>query len=154
MGEQVNYKRNLLFRKNRAKLHLSNYQNKILDLFKISPDDINFLTLEESDKIRKYNFTGRIETIRYKNDEFDIKASMLNICRNYTSPWFVFIDDDWKYCGCFEIDDLSCLNDDFKFGGMISDDIVFINKNCSIKIVYDCFEMDNNHFIDCEMFKN
>ena len=58
MDEKLIYKKNLLIRKNKSKLYLNSYRHNILELFKISPDDICFLTLEESDVIRKHNFNG------------------------------------------------------------------------------------------------
>ena len=51
MDKKLVYKKNLLIRKNKSKLYLDNYRHKIWELFKISPDEIYFLTLEESDKM-------------------------------------------------------------------------------------------------------
>ena len=104
MDEKLIYKKNLLIRKNKSKLYLGKYRHKILELFKISPDEIYFLTLEESDAIRKHSFNNSgIVNIRYENAEIDIRKSILNICENNTEPWYVFIDDDWKYCGGIRI---------------------------------------------------
>ena len=82
MDKKLVYKKNLLIRKNKSKLYLDNYRHKILELFKISPDEIYFLTLEESDAIRKHSFNNSgIVNIRYENAEIDIRKSILKIIR-------------------------------------------------------------------------
>ncbi len=154
MNEELRHKKNMLIRKNESKLLLHNYMQKISDLLNISSSDFFFLTLEESDSIRKTYFKNEEDIIRYEISSIEIKSVLLDLFGSNNDAWYVFIDDDWEYCGGIQIDNLQYLNAKFKFGKLITDDIVFINTDLKTKVVFDCFEMNNQYFVECEIFYN
>jgi len=150
------YKKELLFRKNKSKFFLHGYVEKILNLLSITPSDIMFLSLEESDSIRNFKFKSEINKSRYCAENFDLKDTLLKILGkdSNTDHYYLFIDQDWEYCGGIQVNKLNLINSNFKFGDIILDDIVFIRADFKIKIIFDCYEMNNQYIVECETFVN
>jgi len=78
---------------------------------------------------------------------------ILNSIRVYRGGYYVFIDDDWKYCGCFLIESLSLLNTSFVFGTKIINGVFFISADLKNTIDLDYFEEDNAFYIDKRILK-
>jgi hypothetical protein len=153
MNEELIYRKELLIRKNRCKEFYEKYIKKINSLF-IDIEYIKFLSLEESDKIRKTIFENKAHTKRYDaSNKNDLNNLMQNL-KNCKGSYYVFIDHDWEYCGCFQVNSLEILREDFRFDNYITDDIVFIEKTFFSKTILDYYEMDNQFFIDYEVYKS
>ncbi|MDU8925639.1 hypothetical protein RYD26_12185 [Pasteurellaceae bacterium LIM206] len=144
-------KRELLFRKNQSRLYIENYLLKIQSLIKKECKDIEFLPLETTYEIREKLLgkkrNGKI--IDFQGDELN---KIISKIKEDQGEFYVFIDDDWKYCGCFLIDSLEFINDDFSLG-KITDSIQFIDKQFTRRIELDFTVINNNFEIEYSDFK-
>lgn len=126
------YRRELLFRRNKGKLIFDRYTTKISSLFLIDISTINFLSLEESDKIRKspFNYLQMKSVVEMSEP---LMSKLTKELKKLGGAYYVFIDDDWEYCGCFQIKSLNLIKDTFRFGLDVSDDLVLINESITQK---------------------
>jgi hypothetical protein len=153
MNEELKYRKELLIRKNRCREFHGKYIKKINDLLFIDIESIKFLSLEESDNIRKTICGYKVSTKKYDaSNENNLKYLIQNLKENKGS-YYIFIDHDWEYCGCFQINSLGILREDFTFSNYITDDIVFIEDTFFSKLILDYYEMDNQFFIDYEIYE-
>ena len=140
-----------MFRRNKGKLIFDRYTKKISSIFSIDISMINFLSLEESDMIRKYPFNY----FQMKSDvemSESLMSKLTKQLKKLGEAYYVFIDDDWEYCGCFQISSLNLIKDTFRFGLDISDNLVFINESITQKIVLDYYEMNNKYYLESEIY--
>lgn len=146
------YKRELIYRRGNGKSILNTYKEKIFSLFNIHDDDITFLTLQETDEIIRSQKENRKE---YSKEKFSVNDSTIifNSIRVCCGEYYIFIDDDWKYCGCFLINSLSLLNTEFVFGTKIINGVFFISVDLKNTIDLDYYEEDNIFYIEKRILK-
>jgi hypothetical protein len=150
----LQYKKELLIRKNRGEQIYDKYLNKITNLFSIDKKNIIFIPLEESDLIRKKNITNKLSVVSYAVSNPDIYHKIIQEIKKTGGSYYVFIDHDWEFCGCFQISSLNSLKDSFRFGKLITDDIVLIESSFLSKIAIDYYEMNSLFFIDVTFYDN
>lgn len=137
-------RRELLFRKNKGKQLLDDYRKKIDSFIHTDKLWLDLLSLEESDGIRKAVLGKKRKGQLADCDVEDLHQIIENLrCEN--GGYYVFIDEDWKYCGGFFIDDLSVIKEDFTFG-TITDDLVLIKKELNRRIEISYIE-DNGKYV-------
>jgi hypothetical protein len=154
MNEELKYRKELLIRKNRCREFHGKYIKKISSLLFIDVVNIKFLPLEESDSIRKKFFENKVYTKKYDTSDKNDLNGLIQKIKDSKGSYYIFIDHDWEYCGCFQINSLGIFREDFTFGSYITDDLVFIEDTFSSKIILDYYEMNNQYFIDYEIFKS
>jgi hypothetical protein len=152
MEIELKYRKELLIRKNKCKEYYGQYLRKIADLFPIDITKFKFLSLEESEYIRKKKIERKIHTKRYNASSKSDLNDLIQKLKGCKGIYYIFIDHDWEYCGCFQIENLEMINENFKFGNYITDNLVFIEDTTLSKIILDYYEMDNQFFIDYEEY--
>ncbi|CCJ90716.1 hypothetical protein BN132_2644 [Cronobacter turicensis 564] len=75
---------------------------------------------------------------------------MLQLKKSFGSC-YVFLDDDWCYCGAFSVPSLQELNENFLFGDEVLNDVLFISMDLRQSISLDYYEMNNVYYIDVTM---
>ena len=146
-------RRELLFRKNKGKLFIDNYIRKITDLINIDINSIKFEGVEESERIR-YLFYDKNKTYQkcgssnLINSENVTKEILITIKENAQNNCYVFIDRDWEYCGCFLLEDIKLLKENFIFGNSITDDIYLIDNEYKHIYHLDYYEEKDSCYID------
>jgi hypothetical protein len=150
MNMELKYRKELLIRKNRCREFYEKYLKKIDDLLLIDTEGIKFLSLEESDFIKTQEISNEIYTKKYNAFE---KGDLIRQLKENQGSYYIFIDHDWEYCGCFQVYNLKTINDSFAFGNYITDDIVFIENSFSSKIRLDYYEMNNLFYIDYDIYR-
>ncbi|EJW2002032.1 hypothetical protein QB794_004439 [Salmonella enterica] len=146
------YKRELIYRRGNGKSILDAYKEKILSLFNINYDDITFLSLQQTDEII---YSQRKNRKQYSKEKFPANDLMIifNSIRACCGGYYIFIDDDWKYCGCFLVNSLSLLNAEFVFGTKIINGIFFISADLENTIDLDYYEENNVFYIEKRILK-
>ena len=150
----LQYKKELLYRKSKSKQIYERYKKKIKDLLLISERDITFISLEKSDLIRMKDIGNKYFFVKHDVSTHDIYSEIIKDLKKKEGSYYVFIDHDWEYCGCFQIDSFAYLKNDFSFGNLITDDIVFIEKSFISKISIDYYEMNNKFYIDMTFYNS
>lgn len=138
------YKRDLIYRRGNGKSVLNGYKEKITSLFLIDAEKISFLSLEETDDVilKKPKERHEVSKVRFFPNDTN---KILSEIRVSEGGYYVFIDDDWRYCGAFFIHSLIFLRDDFRFGEKINNNIFFISRDLKSLIDLDYSE-DNGEF--------
>jgi hypothetical protein len=154
MDKELKYRKELLIRKNRCKEFHGKYLMKISNLFLVDTTEIKFLSLEESDLIKKKDINHKICNKRYIASNKSDLNSLTELLKNTKGSYYVFIDHDWEYCGCFIINSLDIINENFMFEDYVTDDIVFIENSFLSKIRLDYYEMNNEFYIDYEIYND
>lgn len=150
--EESKYKREIMFRKNKGKQEIDIYRRKISSLFSVDINSIQLLSLEDSDIIRRTTFKRKSQAIDQKiSDSYWL--SILQDIKLLPEEYYVFIDNDWEYCGCFKAF-MGLLNETFKFGQEITDDLVLISSSLDRKIALDYYEMNGNFYIEYDRYEN
>ncbi len=149
MELNLEYEKQLLFRRNKGRRVIDSYLSKIDTLFCVDSSQIEFISLKDSDSIMNNSTKIKETSITYTHQ--DLKKILLEIIETKGS-YFVFIDHDWKYCGCFHLDSLNIINVNFKFGTLITDSIVFIEKSLNKRIWLDYYEMNGEYYIDFDIY--
>ncbi|MCG8707911.1 hypothetical protein JHU04_001109 [Brenneria sp. 4F2] len=145
------YKRELIYRRGNGKRFLTRYKEKIFSLFQCDPEEVTFLSLEETDAII---FKKPKERLKLSEESFSATdcGKMLDRLRECSSEYYVFIDDDWRYCGAFSIITMRLLKNDFIFGELIENNIFFISKDLRKLIDLDYFEFCGFFYIEMNVF--
>lgn len=141
------YKKELLYRKVNGKRFIGDYISKVTSLFLVNENDLEFMSLEDTDEILSFS-----KEINFKDERIKLLphelSGFLRGLKNDNSSYYVFIDEDWKYCGSFVIPSLFLLNERFTFGKEIINDILLISTDLSKIISLDYYEVNNKYFID------
>jgi hypothetical protein len=153
-GDFLQYKKELIYRKNQSKQIYERYIKKINNLLLIDEKKITFISLEESDSIRMKEISNNYFFVRHDISTHGIYSEIIQDLKNKAGSYYVFIDHDWEYCGCFQMNSLGFLKDKFRFGNLITDDIVFIESSFISKISIDYYEMNNKFYIDIAFYNN
>ncbi|MQL46543.1 MULTISPECIES: hypothetical protein [Photorhabdus] len=141
------YKKELLYRKANGKHIIKNYISKVTSLLCIKESNLTFMELKDTDDVLSISgkSKGTDEKTRLTPQELH---GFLKELKNDDTPYYIFIDDDWTYCGSFLISSLCSLNENFKFGEKIINDILFISKDFKKNISLDYYEVNRTYFID------
>ena len=138
------YKRALLFRKAQGNVYRNEYFNKINAFTNESIAADKFISLEETDYIIKAidnkEVTSRLK-VRVNHYQ-----ELVNFIEEKTSglSFYLLIDEEWKFCGAYRINDGIC--NSYDFDELRSDEIKIISYNLSFLIQID---YDSNE-IECE----
>ncbi|QIX16438.1 hypothetical protein [Burkholderia multivorans] len=147
------YRKELLYRKATGKRMLSDYLEKVVSLFP-AQDRSEIISLEETDAALDrfkaastllHQETGRISTTELHAE--------LSVVKGRQGGFFVFIDDDWKYCGMLLVRSMGGLNVGIEFGDKILNDIVFMSADMSFAISFDYFEVAGSHLIEVKRWQ-
>ncbi len=142
------YQREILYRRGNCKRNINKYSSKIESFALVCVQQLEFLGLEESDRI--FNcFSGveQLHTIKAVGlAPKEINAIIRGIKNEYAGLFYIFIDTDWEYCGTFCLDS-NLIRADFHFSE-ITDDIILISKDLSKRINLEYYEHRGNFFID------
>ncbi|PQX92474.1 hypothetical protein C5930_18165 [Cronobacter sakazakii] len=141
------YKKELLYRKARGKIIYESYKIKIASLFKMEPDCLTFLDLETTDNILSKSNAFDTRKTKKKLDIKDLKPYILEL-KKILGPHYVFLNEDWIYCGAFTVPSLQELNEDFHFDNEILNDVLFISMDLRQSISLDYYEMNGVYYID------
>ncbi|EIX4100208.1 hypothetical protein RA241_004270 [Cronobacter sakazakii] len=143
----MQYKKELLYRKAKGKIIYESYKAKIASLFKMEPDFLSFIGLESTDNILYKSNAFDIRQTKKRLDVKDLSLYLLQLKKSFGSC-YVFLDDDWCYCGAFSVPSLQNLNEHFLFGDEILNDVLFISMDLRQSISLDYYEMNNVYYID------
>lgn len=146
----VQYKKELLYRKAKGKMIYELYKAKIASLFKMEPDFLSFIDLEATDNILYKSNAFDTRQTKKRLDVKDLSLYMLQLKKSFGSC-YVFLDDDWCYCGAFSVPSLQELNENFLFGDEVLNDVLFISMDLRQSISLDYYEMNNVYYIDVTM---
>lgn len=141
------YKKELLFRKASGKRLAKDYVSKIVSLFSVDENSLVFMGLEETDEVLFSSCETKVKDERVKVLQHEL-GDFLKELKNDNSSYFVFIDEDWKYCGSFIISSLCLLNENFSFGKEVINDVLFISTDFKKSISLDYYEINGIFFID------
>lgn len=152
------YKKELLIRRAHGVNILSSYLKKISSVFKINESQIELLSLFNSDNIffnKEYNKNYLIvekKEFFLINNDFPYSFLKKELFRK---SFFVFMDDDWKYCGAF------LLPDDFdfylRFGSetdQIGEEISIISSDQNLRILLDYTKERDNIFLEYTLYRD
>jgi len=143
----VQYKKELLYRKAKGKIIYESYKAKIASLFKMELGFLSFIDLEATDNILYKSNAFDTRQTKKRLDVKDLSLYMLQLKKSFGSC-YVFLDDDWCYCGAFSVPSLQELNENFLFGDEILNDVLFISMDLRQSISLDYYEMNNVYYID------
>ncbi|EPO1792827.1 hypothetical protein ACT7BH_004270 [Cronobacter turicensis] len=143
----VQYKKELLYRKAKGKIIYESYKAKIASLFKMELGFLSFIDLEATDNILYKSNAFDTRQTKKRLDVKDLSLYMLQLKKSFGSC-YVFLDDDWCYCGAFSVPSLQELNESFLFGDEILNDVLFISMDLRQSISLDYYEMNNVYYID------
>ncbi|EGT4374143.1 hypothetical protein AUM47_22105 [Cronobacter malonaticus] len=143
----VQYKKKLLYRKAKGKIICESYKAKIASLFKMEPGFLSFIDLEATDNILYKSNAFDTRQTKKRLDVKDLSLYLLQLKKSFGSC-YVFLDDDWCYCGAFSVPSLQDLNENFLFGNEILNDVLFISMDLRQSISLDYYEMNNVYYID------
>jgi len=141
------YKKELLYRKVNGKSLAKDYVSKIISLFSVDENSLVFMGLKETDEVLSSSCEIKMKDLKIKVLQHEL-GGFIKRLKNDNSPYYVFIDEDWKYCGSFTIPSLSLLNENFMFGDKIINDILFISTDFKKSISLDYYELNGKFFID------
>ena len=138
------YKRALLFRKAQGNVCRKQYFNKIHSFTNECVEVDNFLDLEETDCIIN-NIKNR-EIISRSKIEISYYKDLVGIIEEKTAklPFYLLIDEEWKFCGAYKASDK--LAENYDFDKLNSDEIRIIACDFSFQIQID-YDSDE---IECE----
>ena len=123
------------------------YLSKVNSLVCCNVDALDFLSLEFTDDVLKKSLMDERRSVKNKIETKLLPEFFGNI-KKYESGFFVFIDDDWKYCGAFLIPSLNLLRSDFSFGDNVLNNVLLISDDFSVYIDLDYYEMMGENYID------
>ncbi|MFS9381831.1 hypothetical protein QNN88_14190 [Citrobacter sp. ANG330] len=146
------YRRELIYRKGNSKAIINKYRKKISSLVNIDESKIKTLSLRSTDKIIDSQKKQRRMCGKEKCPPDKI-GHLLEIECSLPGGYYVFIDNDWKYCGCFFVNSLSVLNKDFTFGNDIVNGIFFISEDLCHLIDLDYYEEGSFFYIEKTTFE-
>lgn len=141
------YKKELLYRKANGKRLAKDYVSKIVSLFSVDENRLVFMGLKETDEVLSSSYETKVKNEKVKVLQHEL-GDFLKELKNDNSSYYVFIDEDWKYCGSFTISSLCLLNENFSFGKEIINDILFISTDFKKSISLDYYELNGFFFID------
>lgn len=143
----IQYKKELLYRKANGKYLIKDYISKVTSLLCIKASSLVFIGLKETDDILSTSgkYRGVDEKIKLSPPEL---YNFLKELKNDDTPYYIFIDEDWMYCGSFLIPSLGLLKDNFEFGEKIINDVLFISEDLKKSISLDYYEVNGAYFID------
>jgi hypothetical protein len=146
----IQKKKELLFRRNKGKRIERAYLKKIGSIYEGSLP-LEFLDLNKTDTIREnaWNSTSLFSEKKIKATKENTYQLIQEIKDLFSGDsFYIYIDDDWKYCGAFGVGSLDGIKDDFYFD-LIKDDIVFVNEK--LFIMLDFHSEKSDFFIDCSV---
>ncbi|KOC86663.1 hypothetical protein [Winslowiella iniecta] len=143
----VQYKKELLYRKANGKKVIESYLSKINSLIYCDIIDLFFIPLECTDDILKKSLVDEENSVKRKIEP-QLLSEFIGKIKNYDSGYYVFIDDDWQYCGTFIIPSLNMLKEDFVFGGKIINNILLISESFTKYIDLDYYEINGKYYLD------
>lgn len=134
------YKREILYRKAQGKNLFVRYKEKINFLLGLQADETLLLSLPETDNI--------ISELKKKRQIFceRIEFASVTECFSFTSSqiedrkYYLLMDEDWKYCGAYKIENDFSLSAEFDFDKFKSDEIRLISTDFSAQISIDYSE--------------
>ncbi|WP_312385102.1 hypothetical protein [Atlantibacter subterraneus] len=141
------YKKELLYRKANGKRFIKDYISKITSLFSVNEKSLVFMGLKETDEVLSSSYGTKVKDAKIKLLQHELNGFLKEL-KNDNSSYYVFIDEDWKYCGSFTISSLCLLNENFVFGEQIINDILFISTDFKKSINLDYYEVNGTYFID------
>ncbi|MDR1091988.1 MAG: hypothetical protein LBL79_13010, partial [Prevotella sp.] len=129
----ANEHRELLFRKAQCKIYQKDYIEKIHSIYRVDASQITFLSLEISDmvytSVNKYNSNILQDDKNQKYESIDLIRLLGNSIEWLGFNHYIFIDDDWRYCGAFVALINYSINKNFRFLDKIMNDIVLISND-------------------------
>jgi hypothetical protein len=138
------YRKKILYRKAQGNIYKKAYFNKISSLINTIINPKQFLSLEDTDRliesINEKKVSSRINT--GLNNYLDI-VEFINK-KNSTLPFYLLIDEEWKYCGAYKTS--GKISSNYNFDELTSDEIRIISCDMSYQIQID---YDNDE-IECE----
>lgn len=143
----IQYKKELIYRRANGKVIYELYKTKIASIFKVEPACLTFLDLEETDGLLSKSNAFDTRKTKEKLDIKDLKPYILEL-KKILGPYYVFLDEDWIYCGAFTVPSLQELNEDFHFGNEILNDLLFISMDLRQSISLDYYEINGVYYID------
>jgi hypothetical protein len=134
------YKREILYRKAQGRGLLARNKEKINLLLGLQADETRFLSLPETDNI--------ISELKKKRQIFCelIEFSSVTECFKFTSSqiedrkYYLLMDEDWKYCGAYKIENDFSFSAEFDFDKSKSDEIRLNSIDFSAQISIDYSE--------------
>lgn len=134
------YKREILYRKTQGRSLFARNKEKINVLLGLQADETLFLSLPETDNI--------ISELKKKRQIFCelIEFSSVTECAKFTSSkiedrkYYLLVDEDWKYCGAYKIENDFSFSAEFDFDKYKSDEIRLISNDFSAQVSIDYSE--------------
>jgi hypothetical protein len=143
------YKREVLYRKAQGKKLLSHYQEKLASLVALPFDGSLLLSLPETDSVIAALMTKReISCVR---KEYSLSTEAINFSSSAIEnrKYYLFIDEDWKYCGAYMLASGVSLCASFDFDKSKSDEIRLIDAELSMQISVDYSEICGEKIFEC-----
>ena len=156
MNDELQHRKEFLVRKNWGRLNKNDYERKIDNLFVCRPDNLIFVSLEDSDSILETERGSKHILEKYTSATFCLKDFLERVLESEPMNWYLYIDSDWYYGGAIYVSSLSLdnINPEFHFGDIITDDIILVSEDRKTKILIDYYEeLPNQYFIDCDIFR-
>ncbi|MBC8733283.1 hypothetical protein [Paraburkholderia sp. UCT2] len=138
---EIERRRDVLFRRARGKIIFGEYFEKIGDLLDFDRGSIKFIGLEETDEVLKSHFRISGGVPDYSKTIVSSKiGEIISSIKKRAGDFYVFIDDDWRYCGAISPMSLNLIKSDFLFGVKILNDVLFVSADYTKKISLDYYE--------------
>lgn len=140
-------RRDLLFRKTQGKIQRDDYYKKIQSFTNKEVDPTRFLSLEETDELENQIFWQKLLWVKKKYDCTYKEVVDFIRLKIHKKPFYLLIDDGWKYCGAYRV--INEISEEYDFDKLVSDEIEIIPYDLSfkIRIDYDFNEIECAHTI-------
>jgi hypothetical protein len=146
--------KDLLYRKANGKKLLNAYLEKTSSLFSAG-SGLEIISLEETDlvldRFKIMSAQLKHEARRISRGELHIELSAI---KRHRKGFYIFIDEDWKYCGALLVPNLEALNVNVEFGKKILNDMIFVSCEMSFAISFDFSESAGSYLIDIEKWQD
>ncbi|WP_347555813.1 hypothetical protein [Robbsia sp. KACC 23696] len=142
------YKKEILYRKANGKKIHNDYLRKIASLLPLK-DQWETLSLEETDAILN-RFRDASARLLQRKRQISLQEIHLVIAgiKQVGGPFYILIDEDWKYCGMLISNGVFNINSLFYFDEKILNDVIFISSDMSMAVSLDFFEVNGKSLID------
>ncbi|MEM5343160.1 hypothetical protein [Paraburkholderia azotifigens] len=131
------YKRELMFRRAQGKLCAERYSRKIAHFLNHTVRSEAFSDLKKTDEIINELSTKII--IYSDNIKINSESEMIAFINQSVdqSGFYLLIDEEWRFCGAYEINGEFEFNANFNFDDNLSDEIRIIDINFLFQIQLD-----------------
>lgn len=143
------YRKALLYRRANGRKIISSHLHKVAEICP-SSDHKNLISLEETDSLLVEFNSRRTALLEFRRriSPHEIQEVLETISKTYKGGAYIFIDEDWRYCGALRIAESWMINKEFRFGPKIINDLIFIDVGMEKAISLDYFEINGDTLVD------